>query len=87
MQLHEERHPISSSSCSPVREDIYSFAERNNAPYWQRQRDRRSGCWSRHHRADLGNGYVQRVADDLMCLIDTANAPIFGIDTLGKVSG
>ena len=28
----------------------------------------------------------KRVADDLTCLIDTANAPIFGIDTLGKVN-
>ena len=28
----------------------------------------------------------KRVADDLTCLIDTANAPIFGIDTNGKVT-
>jgi len=27
-----------------------------------------------------------RVADDLTRLIDTANAPIFGIDTLGRIS-
>ena len=26
----------------------------------------------------------KRVADDLACLIDPANAPIFGIDILGK---
>ena len=38
----------------------------------------------------LGSGQAmamsKRLADDLTRLIETANAPIFGIDTLGKVT-
>ena len=40
--------------------------------------------WSRHHRLSQVMATSKRVADDLTCLIDPANAPIFGIDILGK---
>ena len=86
MQLQEERQPFRVYLEVQVREDIYVLLNATTRRDGKRNATGVVGVGQDITELSQVMATSKRVADDLTCLIDTANAPIFGIDILGKVT-